>query len=88
MCPIAVLYASLKHVLLQEAAKDVIAQEAIAEEVKKFMANSGSMQEDDLLKLEEVIRLRLSGRTPPYAPMPHGHSDFNTLALGVIKCDE
>lgn len=55
-------------VRLQEAAKDVIAQEAIADEVKKFMAKSGSMQEDDLLQLEETIRLRLSGRTPPCAP--------------------
>eukprot|EP00892_Ulva_mutabilis_P000621 jgi/Ulvmu1/1055/UM105_0013.1 len=48
-----------------EAAKDVIAQEAIADEVKKFMVKSGSMQEQDLLQLEETIRLRLSGRTPP-----------------------
>ena len=51
----------------QEAAKDVLAQEVIASEVKKFMVKSGSMQEQDLSALEDVIRQRLSGRTPPCA---------------------
>jgi hypothetical protein len=53
---------------MQEAAKDVVSQEVIASEVKQFMAKSGSMQEEDLSALEEVIRQRLSGRTPPCAP--------------------
>lgn len=58
--------------VLQEAAKDVVAQEAIAAEVRSFMAKSGSMQEDDLSTLEEIIRQRLSGRTPPCASALRG----------------
>jgi hypothetical protein len=51
---------------MQEAAKDVMAQEIISSEVKKFMAASSNKQEEDLSKLEENIRQQLTGRTPPY----------------------
>lgn len=53
---------------MQDAAKDVLAQEIISKEVASFMAKSGSMQEEDLGALEDTIRTALTGRTPPCAP--------------------
>jgi hypothetical protein len=55
--------------MLQEAARDVLAQELIAGEVKKFMLKLGNVQEEDLSALEETIRQRLTGRTPPWVPI-------------------
>ena len=52
--------------VVQEAAKDVIAQELIAKECQNFMLKNGAMQEDDLSALEESIRVKLTGRTPLY----------------------
>lgn len=52
---------------MQDAAKDVLAQETISKEVTNFMAKSGSMQEEDLGALEDTIRTALTGRTPPCA---------------------
>ena len=56
------------HGHVQDAAKDVLSQEIISTEVSRFMAKSGSMQEEDLSALEQTIRDRLSGRTPPCDP--------------------
>lgn len=50
--------------VVQEAAKDVIAQELIAKECQNFMLKNGTMQEDDLSALAESIRVKLTGRTP------------------------
>jgi hypothetical protein len=50
---------------MQDAAKDVLAQEIIASEVRKFMASSGDKQVEDVSALEETIRQQLTGRTPP-----------------------
>lgn len=70
---------------MQEAAKDVVSQEVISGEVSKFMAKSGSMQQEDLSALEEVIRQRLSGRTPPCATAPADDELDSAPWCSVIK---
>mmetsp|Transcript_28573 Transcript_28573/g.73335 ORF Transcript_28573/g.73335 Transcript_28573/m.73335 type:complete len:489 (+) Transcript_28573:42-1508(+) len=62
---------ALRHTLIKkmrekfgEAAKDVTSQETIANEITAFMANGGSLQSEDLDKLENRIRSRLAGDTP------------------------
>lgn len=47
-----------------EVASDVKSQEVIAQECKEFMLKTASMRDEDLFKLEDKIRSRLSGETP------------------------
>ena len=48
---------------MQEAAKDVVSQEVISGEVSKFMAKSGSMQQEELVSA--------GGSDSPAAERPH-----------------
>jgi hypothetical protein len=48
----------------QEAARDLKAQEMIAQEVMAFMKKGVSVREEDLSALEVRIRARLTGSTP------------------------
>eukprot|EP00775_Hariotina_reticulata_P009578 gene9578-9740_t len=47
-----------------ELSNDVTSQEIIANEVTQFMLSAGSVREEDLSRLEDRIRSRLSGDTP------------------------
>lgn len=63
---------------MQEAGKDVIAQELIAKECQDFILKNGTMQQDDLSALEENIRVKLTGRTPLYDISIPLHTHFHT----------
>lgn len=65
--PLDALAASLikkMRVKFGDVAKDVKAQEIIAQEVREFMTRTVSVREDDLSLLEDRLRSRLSGETP------------------------